>query len=56
MVETKKVKWELKKDYDSLSDRYVEELLPKIIEKLGTCIEIEKWENVPQSDDEDIPF
>jgi hypothetical protein len=56
MVETKKVKWELKKDYDALSDRYVEELLPKIIEKLGTGIEIEKWENVPQSDDENIPF
>lgn len=42
MVEERKIKGEMKKDYDALSDRYVEELLPKIHEKLGTGIEIEK--------------
>lgn len=59
MVEEKKVKGVIKKDYDALSDKYIEELLPKIYEKLGIGIEIEKWAKVPLSeatDDDDIPF
>ena len=62
MVEERKIKGKLKKDYDALSDKYVEELLPKIHEKLGTGIEIEKGAKVPQGkkqeveDDDDLPF
>ena len=61
MVEERKIKWVMKKDYDALSDKYIEELMPKIHEKLGTGIEIEKWAKVPlgkqnTTEDDNIPF
>ncbi len=34
MVGTKKVKWEVKKDYDPLTDKYVAELIPIIERKI----------------------
>lgn len=55
MVEEKKVKWVLKKDYDALSDTYVKELLPIIMKKLGTG-EKTTEEQPATEDDDTIPF
>jgi hypothetical protein len=47
-----KIKGEIKKDYDTLSDEYVIELLPIIKEKLSAMVS----DTIPQSEDNDIPF
>jgi len=52
MIETKVEKWEKKKDYDKLTDKYITELLPKIKEKLAKQID----KPVSKVKDDDLPF
>lgn len=52
MIETKLEKWEEKKDYDKLTDKYITELLPKIKEKLWSKLE----QNWVEEKYEDLPF
>lgn len=51
MVEERKIKWVMKKDYDALSDKYVEELLPLIQKKFDEEIKPEE-----AGADDTIPF
>ena len=61
MVEEKKIKWELKKDRDALTDKLVEELLPIIEEKLNYWQEAKEEPTASKktniaNDDDDLPF
>ncbi len=61
MLEIKKEKWEDKKDYDWLTDKLLEELLPIIHKKLDIVAKLEDKEEPEEkvkkpADEPDIPF
>jgi hypothetical protein len=63
LIEVRKIQWEEKKDYDWLTDRYIEELLPLIASKIENYVptfddvsnDKPYWEE-DNTDNEDLPF
>lgn len=56
MVDNVMIKWEEKKDYDWLTDKWYQEMLPEIEKKLGNDEAIVVEKAPVQEDDSDLPF